>query len=37
MEEEGFDLDQLPIGQTDFMRLKEGHLGGQFWSAFIPW
>ncbi|KAJ5661069.1 uncharacterized protein N7484_000441 [Penicillium longicatenatum] len=35
-EREGFDLDTLPIGQTDFIRLREGHVGGQFWSAFIP-
>ncbi|GIZ40461.1 hypothetical protein CKM354_000379700 [Cercospora kikuchii] len=31
-----FDINQLPIGQTDLRRLWKGKLGGQFWSAFVP-
>ena len=31
------ELDTMPIGQTDLVRLKRGHLGGQFWSAYVPW
>ena len=33
----GFDLQSMPIGQTDINRLKKGKLGGQIWSAFVPW
>jgi membrane dipeptidase len=31
------DLNSMPIGQTDLRRLRQGRLGGQFWSAYIPW
>ncbi|KAJ5107493.1 membrane dipeptidase GliJ [Penicillium angulare] len=31
-----FQLEHLPIGQTDFAGLKKGLVGGQFWSAFMP-
>ncbi|RDW70938.1 dipeptidase-1 [Coleophoma cylindrospora] len=30
-----FDLNEVPIGQTDFMRLRSGMVGGQFWSAYV--
>jgi len=33
---EGFDLRRRARGQTDIQRLREGHVGGQFWSVFIP-
>jgi len=32
-----FDIHAMPIGQTDINRLRKGKLGGQFWSAFVPW
>lgn len=32
-----FDIHMMPIGQTDITRLRKGKLGGQFWSAFVPW
>lgn len=32
-----FDIHTMPIGQTDIARLRKGRLGGQFWSAFVPW
>ncbi len=32
-----FDIHAMPIGQTDISRLRKGKLGGQFWSAFVPW
>ncbi|KAM3418421.1 Dipeptidase [Cercospora zeina] len=31
-----FDINSMPIGQTDLRRLWKGKLGGQFWSAFVP-
>ncbi|KAK8003898.1 hypothetical protein PG989_003617 [Apiospora arundinis] len=31
-----FNIDTMPIGQTDLQRLRRGKLGGQFWSAFVP-
>ncbi|KAI0456056.1 membrane dipeptidase-domain-containing protein [Xylaria acuta] len=31
-----FQIDDMPIGQTDIWRLRKGRLGGQFWSAFVP-
>jgi membrane dipeptidase len=31
-----FDLRKPLPGQTDFARMTEGHLGGQFWSVYIP-
>lgn len=33
---DSFNIESLPIGQTDIGRLKRGRLGGQFWSAFVP-
>jgi membrane dipeptidase len=30
------DAREMPIGQTDILRLRKGHVGGQFWSAFVP-
>jgi membrane dipeptidase len=30
-------LYDMPIGQTDLQRLQKGQLGGQFWSAYVPW
>lgn len=32
-----FDIQNMPIGQTDLTRLTKGMVGGQFWSAFVPW
>ena len=32
----GFNIQDLPIGQTDLTRLRKGHVGGQFWSAYVP-
>ena len=34
---QSFSIDTLPIGQTDLSRLSRGHVGAQFWSAFVPW
>jgi membrane dipeptidase len=31
-----YDLRQTTPGQTDLARLRQGHVGGQFWSVFIP-
>lgn len=31
-----FRIDDMPIGQTDLRRLRNGKMGGQFWSAFVP-
>ncbi|KAL3422111.1 membrane dipeptidase [Phlyctema vagabunda] len=31
-----FDIQDMPIGQTDLIRLARGMIGGQFWSAFVP-
>lgn len=30
-------LQDTPFGQTDLTRLRQGQLGGQFWSAYVPW
>lgn len=32
----GYDLRGRTGGHTDFDRLKQGMLGGQFWSVYIP-
>ncbi|MFC6706876.1 dipeptidase [Flexivirga alba] len=39
----GYDFNQLDIGadtsgrnHTDIPRLREGHVGAQFWSVFVP-
>lgn len=34
---QSFSIDKLPIGQTDLSRLSRGHVGAQYWSAFVPW
>ena len=31
-----YDLRTTTRGQTDFARMKEGMLGGQFWSIYVP-
>src|SRR5205823_3308649 len=33
---EAYDLRSRTPGMTDLARLKEGHVGGQFWSIYIP-
>jgi membrane dipeptidase len=33
---DAYDLRQTTTGQTDFARIAAGHLGGQFWSVYIP-
>lgn len=33
---EKYDLLGTAPGQTDFRRLAEGRVGGQFWSVYIP-
>jgi membrane dipeptidase len=32
----GYDLRTHTPGMTDLARLKAGHVGGQFWSIYIP-
>ncbi len=32
-----FDPGYMPIAHTDFTRLRSGQVGGQFWSAYVPW
>jgi membrane dipeptidase len=36
MDVEAYDLRQHVAGMTDLARLKAGHVGGQFWSIYIP-
>jgi membrane dipeptidase len=36
MDVDAYDLRQTTAGQTDLARLRRGHVGGQFWSVFIP-
>jgi membrane dipeptidase len=36
MDVEGYDLRTRTPGMTDLARLKAGHVGGQFWSVYIP-
>ena len=36
MDVEAYDLRQHMAGMTDLGRLKAGHVGGQFWSVYIP-
>jgi len=31
------DANDMPIAHTDFTRLREGCVGGVFWSAYVPW
>lgn len=33
---EGFDISKRQSGDTDIPRLREGMVGGQFWSVYIP-
>jgi len=33
---EGYDLRKRTPGMTDLARLKQGHVGAQFWSIYIP-
>ena len=33
---EAYDLRKRTPGMTDLARLKEGHVGAQFWSIYIP-
>jgi membrane dipeptidase len=41
-EHAAYDLDAYPVDvrqqatQTDLVRLREGGVGGQFWSVFVP-
>src|SRR5437867_12761007 len=41
-EKVGYDLDRLDIASpcpdvmTDIPRIREGRLGGQFWSVYVP-
>ena len=32
----GYDLRKRTPGMTDIPRMKQGHLGAQFWSVYIP-
>jgi membrane dipeptidase len=36
MDVNAYDLRQRTPGMTDLARLKAGHVGGQFWSIYIP-
>jgi membrane dipeptidase len=36
MDVEAYDLRQRTPGMTDLARLRAGHVGGQFWSIYIP-
>jgi membrane dipeptidase len=36
MDVETYDLRTRTAGMTDLARLKAGHVGGQFWSIYIP-
>ena len=36
MDVEAYDLRKHTPGMTDLARLKAGHVGGQFWSIYIP-
>src|SRR5437868_3661861 len=36
MDVESYDLRGHAAGMTDLARLKAGHVGGQFWSVYIP-
>jgi membrane dipeptidase len=33
---EAYDLRKKTVGHTDLARLKQGMVGGQFWSIYIP-
>jgi Membrane dipeptidase (Peptidase family M19) len=32
-----FSFKERFLGDTDLPRLREGLVGGQFWSVFVPW
>ena len=36
MDVEAYDLRKRAPGHTDFARLRQGHVGAQFWSVYIP-
>lgn len=36
MDVERYDLRQRTAGHTDIARMREGRLGGQFWSVYVP-
>jgi len=36
MDVEAYDLRKKTPGMTDLARLKQGHVGAQFWSIYIP-
>lgn len=36
MDVEAYDLRQRTTGETDLARLRQGLLGAQFWSVFVP-
>src|SRR5690348_12890690 len=36
MDVDAYDLRRHTAGMTDLARLKAGHVGGQFWSIYIP-
>jgi membrane dipeptidase len=36
MDVDAFDLRQRMPGETDLARLKEGRVGAQFWSVYVP-
>ena len=36
MDVDAYDLRQHTPGMTDLARLEAGHVGGQFWSIYIP-
>src|SRR5437868_7606728 len=36
MDVQAYDLRGHTAGMTDLARLKAGHVGGQFWSVYIP-
>src|SRR5262245_40790143 len=31
-----YDLTKPTKGMTDLARLRKGHIGGQFWSVYVP-
>src|SRR6266513_2799892 len=36
MDVDGYDLRRKTPGHTDIARLRQGHVGAQFWSIYIP-
>lgn len=35
--QQNFSGDIELFGQVDFPRLRQGRLGGQFWSVYVEW